>query len=117
MAASGLITPRLDYARRMTDYAVKMFDIVDLFNQRHQTQLALAIGIDAGEVMAGIVGKHKFVYDIWGEVVNDANRTSHEAESSMLCITKSVYSQLTNQELFHQGDNDIYMLKHDEKKS
>jgi len=117
MAASGLITPRLDYARRMTEYAVKMFDVVELFNQRHQTQLALAIGIDAGEVMAGIVGKHKFVYDIWGEVVNDANRTSHEAESSMLCVTKSVYAQLTNQELFLKSENDIYMFKHDETKS
>jgi len=120
MAASGLITPRLDYARRMTEYAVKMFDVVERFNQRHKTELALSIGIDAGEVMAGIVGKHKFVYDIWGEVVNDANRISHEVESHILSVTKTVYAQLTNQETFtksSESGSEIYTLKFDKTKS
>ncbi len=120
MAASGLITPRLDYARRMTEYAHKMFEVVELFNQRHKTSLALSIGIDAGEVMAGIVGEYKFVYDIWGEAVNDANRISHEAKESTLRISKLVYEQLTNQELYQVCENsseETYGIEFNAKKS
>lgn len=100
MAASGLISPRLDYARRMTEYAIKMFEVVESFNIRHNTKLELSVGIDCGEVMAGIVGNHKFVYDIWGEVVNDANQISHEAISGTLRVSEAVYTQLTNQEIY-----------------
>ena len=120
MAASGLITPRLDYARRMNEYAIKMFEVVEFFNKRHQTKLSLSIGIDSGEIMAGIVGKHKFVYDIWGEAVNDANRISHEAEPNTLRISKSVYTQLTNQELYTQcnnSDEEIYCIECNAKES
>ena len=98
MAASGLITPRLDYARRITEYATKMFEVIELFNQRHHCNLSLSIGIDSGEVMAGIVGDYKFVYDIWGEVVNSANYISHQAKEDILRISNAVYLQQTNQE-------------------
>ena len=98
MAASGLITPRLDYARRMVEYAQKMFEIVDNFNKKHNLSLELSVGIDSGEVMAGIVGRYKFVYDVWGEIVNDANRISHEALPSTLRVSETVYNQLTNKD-------------------
>jgi len=104
MAASGLITPRLDYARKITEYAHEMFTVIENFNKRHNTQLVLAVGIDAGEVMAGIVGNYKFVYDIWGEAVNDANRIAHEAKVNTLRVSKTVYVQLTNQEIYHKCD-------------
>ena len=97
MAASGLSTPRLDYARKLVEYAHELFSVIELFNSKHETSLSLTVGIDSGEVMAGIVGKYKFVYDIWGEAVNDANRISHEAKSGTLRVSKSVYEQLTNQ--------------------
>ena len=100
MAASGLNSPRLDYARRITDYAEKMFQVVNAFNMRHNTDITLSVGIDCGDVMAGIVGKHKFVYDIWGEIVNDANRISHEALDGTLRVSTAVYEQLTNQEKY-----------------
>jgi len=114
MAASGLITPRLDYARKLVEYAYEMFSVIELFNAKHGTQLSLAIGIDAGEVMAGIVGKYKFVYDVWGEAVNHANRISHEAQIGTLRVSKAVYVQLTNQEdymLCEEGSEETYGTK------
>jgi class 3 adenylate cyclase len=102
MAASGLVAPRLDYARRLVEYAMKMFKIVNQFNLKHNTKLEFSVGIDCGEVMAGIVGDHKFVYDIWGEVVNGANRISHEALTGTLRVSETVYRQLTNKEEFHK---------------
>jgi class 3 adenylate cyclase len=114
MAASGLITPRLDYARKLVEYAHEMFSVIELFNAKHETSLSLAIGIDSGEVMAGIVGKYKFVYDIWGEAVNDANRISHEAKIGTLRVSKAVYDQLTNQENYiacEKGSEETYSTK------
>jgi len=100
MAASGLITPRLDYARKITEFAKSMFQVVENFNIKYDTNLELSIGIDSGEVMAGIVGAHKFVYDIWGEAVNDANQMSHDASAGTLRVSRAVYTQLTNQEKY-----------------
>jgi len=120
MAASGLISPRLDYARKLVEYAHEMFSIIEHFNVKHETSLSLTIGVDSGEVMAGIVGKYKFVYDIWGEAVNDANRISHEAKSGTLRISKSVYDQLTNQENYVEctgGSEKTYSTKPTTKES
>jgi class 3 adenylate cyclase len=64
--------------------------------------LELSIGIDSGEVMAGIVGEYKFVYDIWGEIVNDSNRISHEALGGTIRVSEVVYKQLINKDEFHR---------------
>jgi len=120
MAASGLISPRLDYARKLVEYAHEMFSVIEHFNAKHETSLSLAVGIDSGEVMAGIVGKYKFVYDIWGEAVNDANRISHEAKSGTLRVSKSVYDQLTSQEHYKAcegGDAETFSTQPNSKES
>ncbi|MEA2028238.1 MAG: adenylate/guanylate cyclase domain-containing protein, partial [Campylobacterota bacterium] len=100
MAANGLIAPRLDYARRMVEYGLKMFDIIEEFNQKHRANLEFAVGIDSGEVMAGVVGEYKFVYDIWGGVVNDTSRIAHEALPGTLRVSEVVYRQLITKERF-----------------
>ncbi|SFV63832.1 Adenylate cyclase [hydrothermal vent metagenome] len=102
MAANGLIAPRLDYARRMVEFALKMFNSIEEFNTRHQTNLQLGVGIDSGEVMAGVVGEYKFVYDIWGEIVSDASHISHEAEAGTLRISAVVYKQLIDTDNFQK---------------
>lgn len=101
-AANGLIAPRLDYARRMVEYGLKMFDVVEEFNQKYNTHLKLGVGIDSGEVMVGVVGEYKFVYDMWGEVVNDTSRIAHEATPGTLRVSEVVYKQLINKDKFQQ---------------
>ena len=114
MAASGLITPRLDYARRAVELAIEMLKIIDKINNQYHINLSLSIGIDAGEVMSGIVGEYKYVYDIWGDVVNEANKISHEAKEWEIRVTKNVYKQLTNQDEFELSkdlDTEVYVYK------
>jgi class 3 adenylate cyclase len=97
-----------------------MFSVIEHFNVKHETSLSLTIGIDSGEVMAGIVGRYKFVYDIWGEAVNDANRISHEAKVGTLRVSKSVYEQLTNQEKYiacTDGSEETFSTKPNTKES
>jgi class 3 adenylate cyclase len=79
-----------------------MFDIIEEFNQKHRAKLELSVGIDSGEVMAGVVGEYKFVYDIWGEVVSDASYISHEAQRGTLRVSDIVYKQLITKNVFKQ---------------
>ncbi len=102
MSASGLIQPRLDYARRVCECALKMFDVVENFNAIHASNIQLSIGVDGGEVMSGIVGEYKYVYDIWGEPVNNANRISQEAHPGTLRVSLAIYKQLIDQEKYKQ---------------
>ena len=52
--------------------------------------------------MVGVVGEYKFVYDMWGEVVNDTSRIAHEAQPGTLRVSEVVYKQLINKDRFQR---------------
>lgn len=74
MAAAGVPDYVEDHPARAADLALSMRDAIARFNRDHQVSLELRIGMHTGPVVAGIVGKHKFAYDLWGETVNTAAR-------------------------------------------
>jgi class 3 adenylate cyclase len=91
-----------------------MFEVIENFNQKHQSNLSIGIGIDSGEVMAGIVGEYRFIYDIWGEIVNDASHISHEALGGTLRVSQVVYDQLINKDKFYKcekGSEVTYIIE------
>jgi class 3 adenylate cyclase len=77
LAACGLSTPRLDHRQRMAAFANETLAIVERFNAAKNCSLSLQIGLAAGEVDAGIVGRRRFVYEILGECVTDARRLAN----------------------------------------
>lgn len=54
----------------MMDFALEMQRCTASFNRTHNLNLQIQIGINTGEVVAGVVGHEKFIYDIWGKTVN-----------------------------------------------
>lgn len=100
MAACGLSNPRLDYVSRCVEFAMTLFEIIDRYNIEHNAALKLRIGISAGEVFAGVVGRRNFVYDLWGDTVNIANKIRHEAPPDGLRVSGKVYKQLVNKDEF-----------------
>ena len=74
MVASGLPEPRADHAHAVADMALAMIQTVERMNCGLPTPLQMRIGIHSGDVVAGVIGTHKFVYDIWGDAVNIASR-------------------------------------------
>src|SRR5579864_3211969 len=54
-------------------------------------QLAFRIGINSGPVVAGIIGRKKFIYDLWGESVNLASRMESQGQSGAIQITRGTY--------------------------
>ena len=94
MAVSGLSVPRLDHARRIIDFAKDMLRIVRRFNQDRNTNLQLRIGVNSGSVVAGIVGRDKFIYDLWGDTVNTANQLQHQGKWNTIQVTQNVHNRI-----------------------
>jgi adenylate cyclase len=75
MAATGLPKPRPDHAEVMAEFALGMLDALDRVNDADDgISFQIRIGMHTGPVVAGIIGSHKFIYDVWGDTVNFASR-------------------------------------------
>ena len=74
MLAGGVPEPRTDNAHAVADTALAMLETVKRTNYDLQIPLQMRFGMHSGDVVAGIIGTHKFVYDIWGDAVNIASR-------------------------------------------
>jgi class 3 adenylate cyclase len=74
MAAAGVPEPQADHAERIATLAPRMLDAVAQVATATQLDLRARVGIHTGQVIAGVIGTHKFVYDVWGDTVNTASR-------------------------------------------
>lgn len=94
MAVCGLSVPRIDHAKRIIDFAQDMLGIVRRFNQEKNMELKLRIGINSGSVVGGIVGRDKFIYDLWGDTVNVANRLHVQGNWNTIQVTQNVHNRI-----------------------
>jgi adenylate cyclase len=74
MAAAGIPEVQEDHAFRIASLAVRMLDAVDDIAKATGLKLQARIGIHSGPIVAGVIGTHKFAYDVWGDTVNTASR-------------------------------------------
>jgi class 3 adenylate cyclase len=74
MAAGGLPEARTDHAVAAAEMALGMLDAVETAGRTVGERLQLRIGLNTGALIAGVLGTHKFVYDVWGDTVNTAKR-------------------------------------------
>lgn len=92
MVAAGVPTPRPDHARVLAQLALDMMDFV-----RHQEFLdgkqpiEIRIGINSGSLIGGVIGRRKFFYALWGDMVNIASRMESHGESGKIQITRATY--------------------------
>lgn len=105
VAVCGLISQRLDHARRAVDLAISMRNTVNNFNLTNDSSLAFHAGIDSGSVMGGIIGQHTFSYDLWGNAVRLAQAVKSLADSNEILITEDVQQQVES--LYHFTPHEI----------
>lgn len=94
MATCGLSEPRLDHSKRMVDFAIAFKKHLQHFNHQHQANLSVRMGISSGSVTAGIIGKKKFVYDLWGNAVQVAQRIQATGFENEIQVPHHVYMHL-----------------------
>ncbi|MGY2491020.1 adenylate/guanylate cyclase domain-containing protein [Cupriavidus sp. CP313] len=87
MAAAGLPEPAPDHAVRAAHMALDMSDALMHFNQHTGFNLQMRIGINSGAVVAGVIGKRKFIYDLWGAAVNIASRMESHGVAGRVQVT------------------------------
>jgi len=86
MAVAGLPNPWPDHAQRAARMALAMLDVTARVAAETGEKLALRIGMHSGPVVAGVIGRRKFTYDLWGDTVNTASRMeSHGVPGAIHC--------------------------------
>jgi class 3 adenylate cyclase len=94
MAACGVPLSVDDHAERIAELALEMQRIIIRFDTDGDLPLALRIGIHTGPVIAGVIGRKKFCYDLWGDTVNTASRLESHGAPGRIHVSEQVYHHL-----------------------
>lgn len=97
MVASGVPRPRKDHAQALVSMALDMRDFVASHTFRNGQRVSFRIGINSGPVIGGVIGKRKFVYDVWGDVVNVASRMESHGLGNTVQVTQATYELIKDE--------------------
>jgi class 3 adenylate cyclase len=94
MVVGGMPTLRPDHADAVLEMAIKMLEVTRQFSQPNGKPYQLRIGINTGPVIAGVIGRKKFSYDLWGDAVNVASRMESHGLVDHIQVTQTTYERL-----------------------
>ena len=94
MVAGGIPAPRDDHAEAIAEMALAMLPAADRCAAEMGVPLTVRIGIATGPVVAGVIGRAKFIYDLWGDTVNTASRMESHAAPGTIQVSEDLYQRL-----------------------
>jgi class 3 adenylate cyclase len=100
MVVAGLPEPRPDHAEVMAEMALDMVDAIKQLREPGASDLAIRVGMDSGTVIAGVIGRHKFIYDLWGDTVNTASRMESHGLPGRVQVSDAAYRRLSSRYAF-----------------
>ena len=108
MVVAGLPEPRPDHAEAMAEMALDMVDVIRQLREPLGFDLAIRVGIDSGAVIAGVIGRHKFIYDLWGDTVNTASRMESHGMPGKVQVSEATHRRLAGRYEFEdRGEIDV----------
>jgi adenylate cyclase len=102
MVVGGLPEPRPDHAEAVAEMALAMREEVARHLDPGGRPLAVRIGIDTGPAVAGVIGRRKFSYDLWGDTVNTASRMESHGVAGCIQVTDRAYRRLRERYRFER---------------
>lgn len=120
MAACGLEEKITNHAVKCVRAAQKMLTFLEERNKSHEIIWRMRVGIHSGTIVAGVVGKKKFAYDLFGDTINTASRIESGGEAGKINISSSTYELIKNDftclsrgKIFAKGkgEMDMYFVK------
>lgn len=100
MAASGVPVPRPDHAHALASAALEMMAFLDTWESPRAADFRFRMGMNSGPVLAGVIGRKKFSYDVWGDPVNVASRMESHGEPGKIQVGRDTYELLKDDFLF-----------------
>ena len=97
MVASGVPRQRTDHAQALVRMALEMRDYVAGHEFCNGHRVSFRIGINSGSMIAGVIGRRKFVYDVWGDAVNIASRMESHGLGGAVQITQATYELIKDE--------------------
>ncbi len=102
MAVAGVPIPRDDHAEAVAEAALQMIKEMTRINAQSDVPMSVRIGINSGPVVAGVIGRKKFIYDLWGDTVNTASRMESHGNPNEVQVTETTYHLLRNKFIFEK---------------
>jgi guanylate cyclase len=97
MVAAGVPSPRPDHAHALALMALDMQAAMGSVGEVGHLGLELRVGINSGPVIAGVIGRKRFLYDLWGDAVNTASRMESHGTSGRIQITRATKELLEDE--------------------
>jgi class 3 adenylate cyclase len=94
MVAGGVPDQRADHYPKIANLALDMVESLESIERPEGGQFNIRVGINSGEVVAGVIGTKKFIYDLWGDAVNIASRMESHGEVGKIHITEEFYKHI-----------------------
>jgi len=120
MLVGGVPTWRADHVEIVADMALEMLEEIKRLNEENHEKFKIRVGIHTGPVVAGVIGKNKFIYDLWGDTVNIASRMESQGVPDCIQVSETTYEHIKDKFIFEprdpfyvkgKGDMVTYLLK------